>query len=80
MLRPVSTVLQLRLIVATPVRSSPGMGHVFLFMAIMLYIYAVPGFHLFHDEILRELERTRDALARLRSRLEAFPAAGPGRR
>jgi voltage-gated sodium channel len=157
MLRLVSTVPQLRLIVATLVRSIPSMGHVILLMSILFYIYAVTGFHLFHehdaehwgtlgaalltlfqmvtlegwvdvmdtameahpwswiyfvtfvlvgtfvmlnlfiavvinnldaskaaeleelrdpvthDEVLRELERTRDALAALQRRLEAFP-------
>ena len=48
-LRLISTVPQLRLIVATLVRSIPSMGHVLLLMSIILYIYAVTGFHLFHD-------------------------------
>ena len=156
-LRLVSAVPQLRLIVATLVRSIPSMGHVILLMSIIFYIYAVTGFHLFrehdaahwgtlgaalltlfqmvtlegwvevmdtameayrwswvyfvsfvligtfvmlnlfiavvinnldaskaaeleelrdpvtHDEVLRELGRTRDALAALQRRLEAFP-------
>ena len=48
-LRLVSTVPQLRLIVATLVRSIPSMGHVIVLMSIILYIYAVTGFHLFHE-------------------------------
>jgi voltage-gated sodium channel len=48
-LRLVSAVPQLRLIVATLVRSIPGMGHVILLMSIILYIYAVTGFHLFQE-------------------------------
>jgi voltage-gated sodium channel len=48
-LRLISTVPQLRLIVATLVRSIPSMGHVILLMSIILYIYAVTGFHLFHE-------------------------------
>lgn len=48
-LRLVSTVPQLRLIVATLVRSIPSMGHVILLMGIILYIYAVTGFHLFQE-------------------------------
>ena len=48
-LRLVSAVPQLRLIVATLVRSIPSMGHVILLMTIMLYIYAVTGFHLFAE-------------------------------
>jgi voltage-gated sodium channel len=47
-LRLVSTVPQLRLIVATLVRSIPSMGHVLMLLAIVFYIYAVTGFHLFH--------------------------------
>ena len=157
-LRLVSAVPQLRLIVATLVRSIPSMGHVILLMGIIFYIYAIMGFHLFHahdaehwgtlgaalltlfqmvtlegwvdvmdtameaypwswlyfvsfvmigtfvmlnlfiavvinnleasktaeleelrdpvthDEVLRELKRTRDALADLQRRLEALPA------
>jgi voltage-gated sodium channel len=50
-LRLVSAVPQLRLIVATLVRSIPSMGHVLLLMSIIFYIYAVTGYHLFgeHD-------------------------------
>lgn len=48
-LRLVSAVPQLRLIVATLVRSIPSMGHVILLMSILFYIYAVTGFHLFHE-------------------------------
>lgn len=48
-LRLVSAVPQLRLIVATLVRSIPGMGHVLVLMSIIFYIYAVVGFHLFHE-------------------------------
>lgn len=47
-LRLVSAVPQLRLIVATLVRSIPSMGHVIMLMSIIFYIYAVTGFHLFH--------------------------------
>jgi voltage-gated sodium channel len=49
-LRLVSAVPQLRLIVATLVRSIPSMGHVILLMSIIFYIYAVTGFHLFHEQ------------------------------
>ena len=48
-LRLVSTVPQLRLLVATLVRSIPSMGHVILLMGIVFYIYAITGFHLFHE-------------------------------
>ena len=50
-LRLISAVPQLRLIVATLVRSIPSMGHVILLMSVIFYIYAVTGYHLFsrHD-------------------------------
>ena len=48
-LRLISAVPQLRLIVATLVRSIPSMGHVILLMSIIFYIYAVTGFHLFAE-------------------------------
>jgi voltage-gated sodium channel len=48
-LRLVSAVPQLRLIVATLVRSIPSMGHVVMLMSIIFYIYAVTGYHLFHE-------------------------------
>ena len=48
-LRLVSTMPQLRLIVATLVRSIPSMGHVLMLLAIVFYIYAITGFHLFHE-------------------------------
>lgn len=46
-LRLISAVPQLRLIVATLVRSIPSMGHVILLMSVIFYIYAITGFHLF---------------------------------
>lgn len=48
-LRLVSAVPELRLIVATLVRSIPSMGHVILLMSVIFYIYAVTGFHLFGE-------------------------------
>jgi len=48
-LRLVSAMPQLRLIVATLVRSIPSMGHVLTLLAILFYIYAVTGFHLFRE-------------------------------
>lgn len=48
-LRLISTVQELRLIVSTLVRSIPSMGHVMLLMSIIFYIYAITGYHLFHD-------------------------------
>lgn len=48
-LRLISTIPELRLIVTTLVRSIPGMGHVLMLMGIIFYIYAVAGYHLFHE-------------------------------
>ncbi|KPJ91051.1 MAG: ion transporter [Gammaproteobacteria bacterium SG8_11] len=47
--RLISTIPELRLIVTTLVRSIPSMGHVLLLMSIIFYIYAVAGYHLFHE-------------------------------
>jgi voltage-gated sodium channel len=46
-LRLISAVPQLRLIVATLVRSIPSMGHVIMLMSVIFYIYAVTGVHFF---------------------------------
>lgn len=48
-LRLVSALPELRLIVATLVRSIPGMFNVICLMSIIFYIYAVAGYHLFHQ-------------------------------
>ncbi len=48
-LRLVSTLPQLRLIIATLMRSIPSMGHVIMLMAIIFYIYAVLGYNFFHN-------------------------------
>ena len=47
--RLISTVRDLRLIVAALVRSIPSVVHVMLLMSIVVYIYAVMGYHLFHE-------------------------------
>jgi voltage-gated sodium channel len=47
--RLISTIPELRLIVSTLVRSIPSMGHVLLLMSVIFYIYAVAGYHLFHE-------------------------------
>ena len=47
-LRLISTIPELRLIVATLMRSIPSMGHVMLLMSIIFYIYAIAGYHRFH--------------------------------
>ena len=48
-LRLVSTVRDLRLIVSALVRSIPSVGHVMMLMSIIVYIYAIMGYHLFHE-------------------------------
>lgn len=48
-MRLISTIPELRLIVATLVRSLPGMMHVIMLMGVIFYIYAVAGFHLFNE-------------------------------
>lgn len=47
-LRLVSALPRLRLVVATLVHALPGMGHVLMLVALLFYIYAVAGYHLFH--------------------------------
>lgn len=48
-LRLISALPELRLIVATLVRSIPSMANVILLMSIIFYVYAVAGFHLFSE-------------------------------
>ncbi len=48
-LRLISTIKELRLIVAALVRSIPSVGHVIMLMSIIVYIYAIIGFQLFHE-------------------------------
>ncbi len=48
-LRLISTIRDLRLIVAALVRSIPSVGHVMMLMSIIVYIYAIMGYHLFHE-------------------------------
>ena len=47
--RLISAIQDLRLIVAALVRSIPSVGHVIMLMSIVVYIYAIMGFHLFHE-------------------------------
>ena len=49
LLRVVSAVPELRLIVATLVRSIPGMLHIVTLMSLMVYVYAIIGWQLFHE-------------------------------
>ena len=48
-LRLISALPELRLIVTTLVRSIPSMFNVVCLMSVIFYIYAVAGYHLFHD-------------------------------
>lgn len=47
--RLVSVWPDLRLIIGTMLRSIPSMGHVIALLSLLLYVYGVIGFHLFHD-------------------------------
>ena len=47
--RLVSAFPELRLIIGTMVRSIPSMGHVIVLLALLLYVYAVLGFHFFRE-------------------------------
>jgi len=47
-LRLISVIPELRIIVATLVKSIPSMGNIMLLMSIIFYIYGVAGYHLFH--------------------------------
>lgn len=48
-LRLVSTLPELRLIVATLIRSIPSMANVLVLLSIIFYMYGVAGYHLFHE-------------------------------
>ncbi len=48
-LRVITVVPQLRLIIATLIRSLPGLGNVMLLLSVVYYVYAVAGVHLFRD-------------------------------
>lgn len=48
-LRLISAIRELRLIIAALVRSIPSAGHVILLMSIIVYIYAIIGYQLFHE-------------------------------
>ena len=47
--RLVSMFPELRLIIGTMVKSIPSMGHVIVLLTLLLYVYAVLGFHFFRD-------------------------------
>jgi voltage-gated sodium channel len=45
--RLISAFPELRLIIGTMIRSIPSMGHVIVLLSLLLYVYAVLGFHFF---------------------------------
>ena len=47
--RLISVWPDLRLIIGTMLRSIPSMGHVIALLSLLLYVYGILGFHLFHD-------------------------------
>ena len=47
--RLISAIQDLRLIVAALARSIPSVGHVIMLMSIVVYIYAIMGYYLFHQ-------------------------------
>jgi voltage-gated sodium channel len=47
--RLISVFPELRLIIGTMVRSIPSMGHVIVLLSLLLYVYAVLGFHFFRE-------------------------------
>ena len=47
--RLLSAVSELRLIVGTMLRSIPSMGNVMLLLALLMYVYGVLGYSLFHE-------------------------------
>jgi voltage-gated sodium channel len=48
-LRLINSLPELRLIIETLVKSIPSMFHITILMSILFFIYAVLGFHLFHE-------------------------------
>ncbi len=48
-LRLISTIEDMRLIVAALVKSIPNVGHILMLMSIVVYIYTIIGFQLFHE-------------------------------
>ena len=48
-LRLITALPELRLIITTLIRSLPGIGNVVFLLGIVFYIYAIIGYHLFHE-------------------------------
>ena len=70
--RLVSAFPELRLIIGTMIRSIPSMGHVIVLLSLLLYVYAVLGFHFF-----REVDPGALGLAR-RGAADVVPDADAG--
>ena len=49
-LRLITAIPDLRLIISTLIKSLPGLGNVILLLSIVFYIYAIAGYHLFHEQ------------------------------
>ncbi len=47
--RLITVIPELRLIVATLIKSIPSMGNIMLLIGVIFYMYAVAGFHIFHE-------------------------------
>jgi len=47
--RLITVIPELRLIVATLIKSIPSMGNIMLLIGVIFYMYAVAGFHFFHE-------------------------------
>ncbi|MBL1432128.1 MAG: ion transporter [Gammaproteobacteria bacterium] len=47
--RLITVIPELRLIVATLIKSIPSMGNIMLLISVIFYMYAVAGFHFFHE-------------------------------
>jgi voltage-gated sodium channel len=48
--RIISALPELRLIISTMLRSIPSMGHVIILLSLLLYVYGILGYHLFHQQ------------------------------
>jgi voltage-gated sodium channel len=48
--RIISALPELRLIISTMLRSIPSMGHVIILLSLLLYVYGIFGYHLFHSQ------------------------------
>jgi voltage-gated sodium channel len=48
--RLISALPELRLIISTMLRSIPSMGHVVILLSLLLYVYGILGYHLFHRQ------------------------------